>query len=687
MAFVRGINPVWLFADLTAHLFDDTFYMFVLQNDLPYNFATVYHTSTGTPWTNPIRFFANGTLPIDIYFDPGTDANPVFYRLEFRQGPTQADPLIYLVQNYSPIGASGSTPITSVATVTTNQVTNPQFALINFQSPLTILTAGTYEIAPGWFLDLTGTGTATVEQTPLNSTAGLINPTNAPYALHLVLAGWDGATLRQRFQQNGMLWTSSTGVTRYVASSLTAKINGVSQTVFADLVDSMGAPLGNVLRSTVISTAWTEYVDNLTMPITTDTDTPPAAYIDYRLHFEQPGNANLFVTSIQLVSTNIALNFPYFQDSVDRQIDQTFHYYKEPLAQKPIPSYTLGWDFPYNPTQFFGNNIPANGDAGANKSYYICDQTILFQTVGNVMTETITQPGGLTLSTSSNTSFALIQYLDASTANEILLGRIAAQIKGYILNGAQNQIHGNISLWWTDGSIPTIPSSLVTSVSSSGVPTISGTWTEVPRGNLGNASFILPSGTDPVIFNQQGQVFSFNEWDARGSIGSAPTAFAIVVAFENLVAGSQAVIRYCSLMSGDISTPPAPLNAAEILQALQYYYRSSFLYGTPPGDNAGLNTGETYGSQAKGTAAANTPGPIIRFDQYMRAVPLITLFNPSAGTAGRIYDVTTATTWSASSVSSHSENGFVTLGTTDAGSTIGNQSSVHWTADARLGIV
>jgi len=53
--------------DLTAHAFDDTFYMFVLENTIPYIPATVYHQPDGTPWTNPIRFLANGTLPVDIF--------------------------------------------------------------------------------------------------------------------------------------------------------------------------------------------------------------------------------------------------------------------------------------------------------------------------------------------------------------------------------------------------------------------------------------------------------------------------------------------------------------------------------------------------------------------------------------------------------------------------------------------
>jgi hypothetical protein len=68
---IRGSNPVWSFVDLNGKQFDDTFYMYVLQNDLPYIPSPVWHDPDGNvPWTNPIQFLGNGTLPVDIYFDP-----------------------------------------------------------------------------------------------------------------------------------------------------------------------------------------------------------------------------------------------------------------------------------------------------------------------------------------------------------------------------------------------------------------------------------------------------------------------------------------------------------------------------------------------------------------------------------------------------------------------------------------
>ena len=121
---VRGVNPIWFEVDLTGHPFDDNFYLYVLQNTIPYLPATVYHdVDLSIPWTNPIEFLANGTLPIDIFFDP-----TMVYRLEFRQNlglspPSQADPLIYEVDNYSP-GSGGVTP-TPVVSITSQNDHKP----------------------------------------------------------------------------------------------------------------------------------------------------------------------------------------------------------------------------------------------------------------------------------------------------------------------------------------------------------------------------------------------------------------------------------------------------------------------------------------------------------------------------------------------------------------------------------
>lgn len=312
---IRGSNPIWMEVDLQGELFDDTFYLFVLENNIPYIPETVYHDpDLNVPWSNPIQFLANGTLPVDIYFE----ADKV-YRLEFRQGPTQADPLIYEVNNYV-AGTGGSTPVDTVALASSNQITNPQFALMSLQNPVTI--TGTdpdpIELAPGWTLLLAGTGSVTITQVPLNSSN--INPSNAPYALQLTMSGWtaDSVKLRQRFEQNGMLWAD-----KIVSTTVTARLNGSPQSITATLVDSNNAVLGTVLALTPVNEAWNEFTGYSQLPETTNPDTPPAAYIDYIL--DLPSNIDIYLTSFQLVVQELPLEPSFEQDSINRQIDHTYN--------------------------------------------------------------------------------------------------------------------------------------------------------------------------------------------------------------------------------------------------------------------------------------------------------------------------------------------------------------------------
>lgn len=317
---IRGANPIWFEVDLQGKLFDDTFYLYVLENTIPYIPAIVYHDpDLNIAWTNPIRFLANGTLPIDIYFE----ADKV-YRLEFRQHigagmPSQQDPLIYEVDNYV-AGTGGSTPVDTVAFASSNQVTNPQFALLSLENPVTIgdTNPDPIEIAPGWSLLLAGTGTVTITRVSLDNSN--LNPSNAPYALRLTMNGWtaDSVILRQRFEQNGMLWANKT-----VSTTVTARLEGSPQSITANLVDSNTAVLGTVLPLTPINEAWNEYTGYAELGASTNPNDPPAAYIDYLLHL--PSNIDIYLTSFQLVVQELPIQPSFEQDSINRQIDHTYN--------------------------------------------------------------------------------------------------------------------------------------------------------------------------------------------------------------------------------------------------------------------------------------------------------------------------------------------------------------------------
>ncbi len=369
---IRGANPIWLEVDLQGKLFDDTFYLFVLENTIPYIPAIVYHDpDLNIPWTNPIRFLGNGTLPVDIYFEPDK-----VYRLEFRQGPTQQDPLIYEVNNYV-AGTGGSTPVDTVAFASSNQITNPQFALMSLENPVTI--SGTnpdpIEIAPGWTLLLSGTGTVTITQVPLNNSNE--NPSNAPYALQLTMNGWtaDSVKLRQRFEQNGMLWAN-----KIVSSALTTRLEGSPQSITASLIDSNDDVLGTVLPITSINEAWNEFTGYAQLPATTNPDVPPAAYIDYIL--DLPSNIDIYVTSFQLVVQELPLEPSFEQDSINRQIDHTYN-----TAYPIVPVGAI--------IDFGGFVIPEH--------YYLCDGAAKNRVRDYLLFNALTTTETVTLTTGVNT--------------------------------------------------------------------------------------------------------------------------------------------------------------------------------------------------------------------------------------------------------------------------------------------
>ena len=574
---VRGTNPIWSEFNLSGKIFDDTYYMYVLQNTLPYIPAIVYHDpNLNTAWTNPIQFLGNGTLPIDIFFESN-----VVYRLEFRKNngidaPSQADPLIYEVNNYSP-GSGGSSPIDTVAFASSNQITNPQFTDISFNPPFSLSSVTNpdpIEIGAGWFLQLTGTGSVSLDRLALNNQTE--TPSNAPYALRINASGWDegGVVLRQRFNQNGMLWAN-----QIVSAAITARIQGLPQTITASLVDSNGTTVGTMINAEPVNGQWSEIKDYDDIAPPSNPDLPPAAYVDYILRL--PSSGDIYITSLQLVVQDLPFKPSFEQDSVERQIDHMFHYYKKPLEYKQIPSYLTGWDFHLNPAQEFGFSVPSAA-IGANKSRYIWDQTIAFQSVDNSIGFSRGVDAGLLVASAVQTQFALVQYLPATIARELLDNNLCVNVSA--LTSAANGVPLTVSLWYTnDAALPDIKdgsnNSLVTALDPQGFPNIgNGLWQQVPR-RIGRANAIVrPASADG--FND----YPFSGWSRVGGTAiNTATYFAIVVGVGSLPAANSVTFNSIGMYAGTIPTRPAPQTPDEVRRECSYYYQTSYQANIIPG--------------------------------------------------------------------------------------------------------
>jgi microcystin-dependent protein len=119
---------------------------------------------------------------------------------------------------------------------------------------------------------------------------------------------------------------------------------------------------------------FTEYTGVLTLPATTNPDVPPAAYIEYRLIL--PVDVDILLTSFQLIIGDFEVKYEYLQDTVDRQIDQTYH-----TAYPIVPIGTV--------IDYFGFPTPAH--------YLLCDGTAVSRTTYNQLFDVLTNIETVTL--------------------------------------------------------------------------------------------------------------------------------------------------------------------------------------------------------------------------------------------------------------------------------------------------
>jgi len=678
MPLIRGSNPIWFTVDLTAHAFDDTFYLFVLQNELPYLPATVFHDPSGNiPWTQPIQYLANGTLPEDIFWDPD-----VVYRLEFRHGPTQSDPLIYLVENYRP-GQGGNTPIDDITLATENQITNPQFSLVSFNSPFTLTNVTNpdpIEVAPGWFLNLTGTGSVTLTKIPLYGTAGLINPSNAPYALRITLTGTWSATpyLSQRFNQNGMLWAD-----KNVSSAITARIEGAATTIFARIDASDGTPLAIVLDTTTLNGTFNEYTGHGLMPDPKNMNVPPDAWIEYRLFLQSA--IDIYVTSFQLIVTDaeVPIEPPFQQDTIERQQDHTFHYYRESLLMQPKDSILTGWDFGLNPWQFFSTSQTNVSTFG-----YTADQTIIVQqayvdsaTMNNVSVGrgTFAENYGCKVQAVTATNqFAMIQYIDPRDIRPYWANTLSSLVN---LTAQKQGPSANLRLKMKLIYRASLPPSLaqnepILSWTALGEPVFAAGWTALKP--INDPVYNLKSGSNTL---------TFNGFELPTSTNDNMTLAIVIYTLDPMnQAGTPDFLLFnrVSLVPNDFAIDSSILTYNETLRNCQFHYMKSFPIPVLPAHGTGVTT-SSFGVQTTASGVAGF-GPLVRFPVMMRtSSPVIFLYTPGAGPVSQIETNPPGITWSGSSVSGISEWGFSTQGTPQFGSVVGERCCVHWTANGLLG--
>jgi hypothetical protein len=627
--FVRGPNPIWFMSNLTGQPLDDTYYAFFLTNDLPYIPQTVYQDPDGfTPWSDPIEFQPSSGLPNNLYFDP-----TLVYRIEIRQGPDQTFPLIWLVQNY--IAGSGNSAIISDSLITaSNMITNPQFSDILFASPATFTTAGTYDIAPGWELVLTGTGTTTLTQTSNDGNSDIVG--NPPYYLSFANSGWTTVELIQTFNNNGALFGGGAiGIAFTATSSGSSQLLTVSyepSTGIATQLFSGSIPTGNLIA----------YANAVDIPDSTNTDTGEDAFVD--IVFNLPVSGTILLTNIQLTGQSVPLSAgfidnptpPEFSElTYERIVDEEFHVYKNSLVTQSKENILVGWNFGLNPWQFVTKTITNMAFNG-----YSADQTIIIQQnfvengVGSNIatgqgTAAQSYPFAVTAVTTSN-QFAMIQYIDPTTIapywDQILSSLVNANI--VTSNGTMCQF--KMRLIYQNGLPATISQNEpILSWITGEDPVFTSGWTTISPIN------------DPIYtFGAESQNFSFNQFQLPISLSVNMTLGIVLYTITNLSITSPAdslLFNNISLTPNDFAIEASVETFDETLRKCQYYYEKSYDSITLPGAATGI--GALFSEQlASGSSPVNLLGRSFSFQfntVKRQNSPTITLYSPD-GTSGAV---------------------------------------------------
>lgn len=686
------------------------------------------YTYTALP--NPLQLSGVGTFQnpngddIAVYYFPyvtiGGETFPDNYYIEVYSNsslpPGQPQ---FTRQAWPGIVQAQNGPASQVTLSPDNQLSNPQFVdvLFNPNTTLTIqagLGETVQEIAPDWELVINANAGTTVQVLRTSVTGSSQFLTNPAYSLSITPGpNITGLALRQRLNHNPNIWSQTNPNQTiqqpnldngWIAASI-ALAPGSPQVIMR-YAPSVGTAQ-NVLTATNNTGTWQTYTNTVHLVPGNNTQNSDIGYVDISILLNTGATTTL--SSVQVVGVDSNIDVPYQQKTVNRQIDQLFHYYKEPLEDKPLPSYLVGWDFPLNPAQILGSTVNATA-IGANKSKYVWDQTIIFQSVESGVNVTRAANGGITLEQAVTGQMAVIQYLDSAQAKEIIQGRSAAAISG--LTSRLAGVTGTISLWVTDDAqLPDLKApnynSLVATINANGKPaTLNGAgWREIPRNNFGDAFFTL-TNTDTQV--------KFNGWDMSGNpLQTTATYFAIVVGFSQMTAGDTVSLNWIGLNAGDVATRPAPKSFNETLTDCEYFYEKSYqttdLEGTATLVNALVRPmiAEVPHGGPPTISGSLPTGFDIQYRTIKRvATPTLTLFSTTApGTAGNVRswarsstvadnEASVAGNWATQTIGSKSasftttiDTAMTTVDTTQNYKPAQAWITFHYVCEARLGVI
>jgi hypothetical protein len=581
-----------------------------------------------------------------------------------------------------------------------NQISNPQFSDILFNpAGTTYNVSGSNvitQIAPDWYVLTNGTGTFTVTQISITSTT---IPTSPSYALQFTALSVTDCNIFQRFVNSPRLFANG-----FASASITcASQDALQHNLQLNYVPSNGDSYPLVSITTTSDNQFNQFIGNAQIDGVINSDSPSSGYVDISLSI--PVGALVQITSVQFLSAENQLSLiDYIQESESRYVDHSFHYYKPLLTNKSEHNALVGWDFPKNPAQF---NESISTKTGSN--FYVWDKTICFQSANNTVSfarsaDTL----GLKSTMALSGQIALIQYMPAEIAREMLYKNQCVQLMGKSVGGA---VTAQVNLYWTtDATVPTLPNSLIVSIGSDGTPTVgsggaNGTWTKV-KNNQANLTTIALSTTE--------NVYNITGYDTSTTSASTTATFlAIVVSTATTSNGLD--IRYINLVQGNSTCPPCQLTKLETLSLCQQEFYKTYNQGVAIATATNVNAYHT-GRPAVRNSVSPTSAGLRSFSfeicyPTQITTPIITIYNPDNGTSNniKIFGLRNGSTPSVASGSSPIGIAFASNYTTTIGKNktfcaattnttelaIFNDSiqdvevfvECHFTVDSRMGVV
>lgn len=632
-AFVRAANPIWYLPDLEGLPLNDEYYIFFLSNVFPYIPQPIFHDVDGTiPWNNPLEFYPNGTLPDNMYWN-----DTQVYRLEIRHGNTQADPLIYEINDFVPGEGGGNTP-TSDAGFTDNQVSNGQFNQISFTGTYTISTPGTYEVAPGWFLALAGAGTTVLTQQILVADQDQIN--NPPFALRINNTGWASADLYQRFNHNGALWASNSQQVGFVSMSVTAQAQASDYNPLSLIYKDSSGIEQTIASGTITTGSYQVLAGTIELDDSTNAQSSSIAYIDMIIRLKPTGIIDL--TNVQVIgmAAPIGSAVPatpvYKQETIERQIDHLFHYYHDSIIFQPKDTILTGWNFPLNPYQFITTTVTTN----VAQTKYIADQTILHQEAASQIATGIATNAdrfGLYITpvdAATDTKFALFQYIDTTTTYPYWSYKLSALVKLRFNSTHATTVRFKMLLMYrTAGAPPALSASEPIAGWSVDELSLAAGWTAIKPVNDPVYSVTTSSSG-----NYQNYVFNGFQLPAATTDTMYLSAVFYTVDDMNSSAGTKDyfVIDKISLVNNDFAIDTQPQTFDDVLRQCQYYYEKSYENATLGGAVTGVGAQQRLMNSVEGSGNSFAAGWTVQYNTVKRAIPTSIIYSPSTGTPANV---------------------------------------------------